>query len=148
MKVELIDEGDSPLTLNSLTQFVNFIEAELIKKQILKTALDKTLNIIFLPASSIKDLNSTYLKKNYVTDILSFAPTDEGHLGELALCEEKIISQAKDSKHSLEAEIFYLILHGILHLLGFHHEESKKEAKKMYQIQDSLFEEWRKQLTH
>ena len=142
MLVELIDKESSPLSLDFLSQSVDFIEDQLCQKKILESKIEKVLNIVFVTPLSMKDLNRTYLKKDYVTDVLSFAPTQENCLGELALCEQKITEQAKENNLAFEAEAFYLILHGILHLLGFHHEENEQEAQKMYQIQDSIFAEW------
>ncbi len=143
--VELIDQEKSPLSLEFFSRAVDFLKDCLIKKEILPSSFEKKLIITFLTKSSMKDLNNTFLNKNYTTDILSFAPMEKGYLGELALSEEKIKTQCKEHNLTFEEETIYLVLHGILHLLGFHHEEGGKEAHKMFEIQDAIFQEWQDQ---
>ena len=92
----------------------------------------------------IKKLNKKFLKKDKTTDILSFSSIEENSLGELVLCVEKIKQQAKEHELSFKGEISYLLLHGLLHLLGYHHEKGGTSAKKMYQIQDEIFNQWQK----
>ena len=98
--------------------------------------------IAFVSSADIQKLNKNFLKKNYVTDVLSFSPLEEDSFGELALCREKIKSQAKEHNLSIEEETAYLVLHGFLHLLGYHHEQGGESAEKMYKMQDKIFEEW------
>ena len=97
---------------------------------------------MFVSSLEIRKLNKKFLKKNKATDVLSFSPIDENSLGELVLCVEKIEQQAKDHKISFEEEMAYLLLHGLLHLLGYHHEKGGASARKMYQIQDEIFSQW------
>ena len=125
-----------------LRDFLCFLEKALVKRQILPPSLNKKLVIAFISPMRIQKLNKTFLKKDNVTDVLSFAPTEEASFGELALCEEKIQSQAKDHSLTLEEETAYLVLHGCLHLLGYQHEKGGLSAKIMYKIQDEIFFEW------
>lgn len=97
----------------------------------------KDLSVVFLDAKKAKALNKTYRKKNYATDILSFS------LNELVLCPAVIRRQAHEHHLSFENELRYLLIHGILHLLGHEHEKSAAKAKKMFRIQDKLFEKYR-----
>ena len=90
----------------------------------------------------IKKLNKQFLKKNKTTDILSFSPIEDDSLGELVLCAEKITRQAREQRFNFEEEMAYLLLHGLLHLLGYHHEKGGAEARRMYQIQDEIFSRW------
>lgn len=142
MYIELIDKTNIPLPLDFFSRAISFIENKFLEKNILKQSSSQKINVIFISKEAIKDLNHTYLKKNKVTDILSFAPVEENCLGELALCEDKILEQAKENNLTLEDELFYLLVHGILHLLGFDHEKDEKKAQEMYSIQDSIFEDW------
>lgn len=105
--------------------------------------LDRDLTIIFLSRSKAKKINLQFRGKDYATDILSFSDPEGDVLGELALCPAVLQSQAKDNKHSFQMELNYLLLHGVLHLLGYDHEgtaaKHKKRAKIMFQIQDEVF---------
>ena len=124
---------------------LQFFEKALIKRGILNfESATKELVIVFMSSDEIKKLNKQYFKKNKATDILSFSPLEDNSLGELVLCVEKIKQQAKEHHLSFEEEFAYLLLHGLLHLLGYHHEKGGSEAKKMYQIQDELFSNWQK----
>ena len=98
----------------------------------------KTLTLAFVSEESIKKLNHQWRKKNTATDILSFAPLEKNSLGELALCLP-VIYKATPVDLSYQAWLCYLILHGILHLLGFEHEGSQDRASQMYQLQDEIF---------
>lgn len=99
------------------------------------------LIIVFLSSTSIKKINSQFRKKNKPTDILSFSGSDPESLGELLLCIDVLKKQARIQKHSLKLEITYMLIHGILHLLGYDHEFSAKEEKLMYSLQDKCFKD-------
>lgn len=91
------------------------------------------------------ELNGQYRGKNYATDVLSFptlAPFQElGVLGDLVICLPTLKSQARTLGHSAELEMDVLLTHGVLHLLGFDHELSHREAKKMAQWESKILEE-------
>jgi len=144
MKVELVDIKNSPLSLEFLSKSVDFFKKGLIQKKIIPSSFNQKVIITFLSSMAMKDLNNTFLKRNHTTDVLSFAPMEEGYLGEIALCADQIKIQCKEHHLTFEEETVYLILHALLHLLGFHHEQGGETARQMFKIQDSLFEEWQK----
>ncbi len=80
-------------------------------------------------------VNFTYRKKQYPTDVLSFpAPppfVKQGMLGELLICLPVLKAQAKEMKISPQSELDVLLVHGVLHLLGFDHERGVKDALAM-----------------
>jgi probable rRNA maturation factor len=88
----------------------------------------------------MKALNGLYRGKHYATDVLSFdAPPvfrKMGVLGELILCWPTLRSQAREQKHSEAAELRVLLVHGLLHLLGFDHEKGPRAARQM-QLQEA-----------
>ena len=88
----------------------------------------KSINISFVSQQEIKELNRRFLKQNKTTNVLSF-PSDpkcyEDLLGEIAICpsvikEESIVQGKKEHDH-----LIHLILHSVLHLLGYDHVDSK-----------------------
>ncbi len=97
-----------------------------------------SLTLVFVNTEKMQDLNRTYRKKDSVTDVLSFTSTPE-ELGELVFCLNKLREQAQDNKHSLESEFIYLLIHGVLHLCGYEHEDDPISAKRMFKIQDDAF---------
>ncbi len=64
-------------------------------------------------------------------------------MGELVLCPQVISRQAKEHGLTLDDELGYIMLHGVLHLLGFDHEKNKVEETKMMTLQDEVFENLR-----
>lgn len=104
-----------------------------------KRVAGKSLNIIFLDQAKAKKLNLAFRKKDYATDILSFEPLDIDELGELVICPQVIKRQAKEHQLSQNEELGYMLIHGCLHLLGYDHEQSVLEAKKMFRLQDKIF---------
>lgn len=117
-----------PKVINKLSQ----------KKLILIEQKKLDLNIIFVSSKEIKNLNKNFRGKNKPTDILSFNSADPTLLGELILCPEVIIKQAISNHWPQKYEYLYMLIHGILHLLGYDHELDK-DSKLMYGIQDQIF---------
>ncbi len=105
-----------------------------------RKALKKEVGIVLINAKAMRELNKKFRNKNKVTDVLSFSG-DDTFLGDIVLCVEQIKKQA--AEHGLESseEFSYLVLHGLMHLLGYDHEENEVQAKKMFRIQDKLFAE-------
>ena len=100
----------------------------------------RELTLAFVTKSEIKRLNKMFRGKDKPTDVLSFEPLDEGALGELAISPEVISKQAREHGLLVREELGYMVLHGILHLLGYDHDKSKRDAKKMFTLQDEIFE--------
>lgn len=105
-----------------------------LKKQKL---LEGELVLVFKGTSAARKINLQFRNKDYATDVLSFL--SPGGFGELVLCPDVLKRQAKAQGHSLKNEMGYMVLHGMLHLLGYDHEESDVQARQMFQIQDQIF---------
>jgi probable rRNA maturation factor len=119
------------------------------------------LVLAFVSSKEMRALNKKYRGKDYATDVLSFEPVDfesfspepvskprgskprktskARPLGELVFCLSVIKRQAKVHDLTFDQELGYMIIHGILHLLGYEHENSPTEAKKMFKLQDQTF---------
>lgn len=147
MKAIIVNQSKSLAPAKEIQQLLNQISAHFSNKRIRnrkKLKLKKELTIAFLSKSEMKFINFQFRKKNKPTDVLSFESTDPSSLGELLLCCEVLKKQAKDNGHSPKNEMTYMLIHGILHLLGYDHELSKKEEKLMFSIQDQCFENIKK----
>jgi probable rRNA maturation factor len=75
----------------------------------------------------IRNLNKEYLKRDHPTDVLSFGmnePQEDGnyYLGDVIVNVDQAQRQAKEYGNNLAEEIAELVEHGVLHLLGKHHE--------------------------
>jgi probable rRNA maturation factor len=98
------------------------------------------LVIVFVDPLEMKRLNKTFRKRNYATDVLSFESDEKDVIGELVICPQVIARQAKEHGLRVNEELGYMVLHGVLHLLGYDHERSERDAKKMFALQDEVFE--------
>ena len=80
-------------------------------------------------------LNRQYRGKDKPTDVLSFPLADELQpflLGDVVISVETAAHQAQQRGHSLRKELQTLLIHGVLHLLGYDHEVSRSEAVRMH----------------
>jgi|LGVE01.1.fsa_nt_gb probable rRNA maturation factor len=103
---------------------------------------DKTnfeVSISFVTNEEIRELNRTYRNKDSATDVLSFPMEEEFELdfentilGDVVISVDRIREQAEEFKHSFQRELSYLLVHSLLHLLGFDHieEDEKLEMRK------------------
>ncbi|OGQ80478.1 MAG: rRNA maturation RNase YbeY [Deltaproteobacteria bacterium RIFCSPLOWO2_12_FULL_60_19] len=101
------------------------------------------LSLALVGNDEIRELNRKYRNKPTPTDVLSF-PADESAglharlLGDVIISVEQAEIQAKQARRTLEAEVEWLLIHGILHLLGYDHERSAKEAKIMRALEKKI----------
>eukprot|EP00741_Cyanophora_paradoxa_P009654 tig00001574_g9352.t1 len=86
----------------------------------------------------IRELNRTWREKDYVTDVLSF-PQDEGTaLGDIVISLDRAGEQARERNYGLQDEIRILMVHGMLHLLGYDHELGPSEWVEMAAAEQRL----------
>ncbi len=108
--------------------FGRIADAVLVASGKLHDATD--IAVLLADDATLQDLNRRFRDKDTPTDVLSFEGEAEGmhegppHLGDIALSVERARRQALDYGHSFERELAYLFTHGILHLLGYDHEEA------------------------
>ena len=98
--------------------------------------LKAELSLLFVNDAQIRRLNKRYRKINRPTDVLAFPmlegdvfPSRSQLLGDVVISLETAKRQAKVVGHSLEQEVRTLLIHGILHLLGYNHEDSEDAAR-------------------
>ena len=101
------------------------------------------LSLVLIGNSEMRRLNARYRHKDYPTDVLSFpiegTVAESGLLGDVILSVEKARQQAKERRHSLDLEMAALLIHGIVHLLGYDHERSAKDARAMGRVEKKLY---------
>ena len=97
------------------------------------------VSIAFVDDATMAELNGRFRRKKKTTDVLTFPADDSyrdpgasGHpLGDIVISLDQSRRQAAGEKHSLATEIRYLILHGILHALGYDHETDDGEMNAL-----------------
>ncbi len=103
------------------------------------------VSILFSGDLAMRRLNRTYRRKDRTTDVLAFAASDadmmRSHLpglGDVVVSLPTARRQARAAGHSLDHELTLLLAHGILHLCGYDHERSPREARRMFRKQAAL----------
>lgn len=129
------------LNESEVEKFLDFVADALNQKNI-KIDKEKELVLAFVSSEQSQKLNQQFRGKDKSTDVLSFESADTDAVGELILCPEVIEAQAKDNQWDLQLEYCYMVLHGVLHLLGYEHEKDDKAAAEMYALQDDIFFEY------
>ena len=105
---------------------------------------DAELSIALIGNAEIQKLNARYRRKDYATDVLSF-PVDRGLPAELRLLGDVVISvdkakeQARAHGRKFDQEMTTLLIHGIVHLLGYDHERSAKDARIMERLEKKIY---------
>jgi probable rRNA maturation factor len=101
------------------------------------------LSLVFTDSETVKQLSRDYRGVDEPTDVLAFymlpqkgadssfalPPDGVTRLGEVIISYPQTLAQAKEQGHSPEKEMALLVIHGILHLLGYDHEEPEEEHK-------------------
>jgi len=135
------------IELNNLTTIS--IDEEFFKKNTEKILEEENkkeldLSIALVGQGRIRELNKKYKRKNRVTDVLAFpeskvlmekfrvGPTKKIRgLGEIVICLSEVKKNAKRFSLTFEKELARVLIHGILHLLGYDHEKSKEGEREM-----------------
>ena len=146
INTEKIEEITSKM-LNYITRDAEIIQASVLKNiDLFKYTLG--VDIVFCNNTEIKELNTSYRGKDKPTDVLSFAlfadNPDENFiidnqisLGEIIISTETAKKQAFERNKKFEEEIYFLLSHGILHLLGFNHPD-EESLENMLAIQEEM----------
>ena len=121
----------------------------LLEYALKKEKLDNVeFNVIFVDSNKIHEINKEYRGIDRVTDVISFAlednidiKLDHRLLGDIYICVERAEEQAKEYEHSFLREISFLMIHGLLHLLGYDHMEEEDE-KVMFGKQEEILDEY------
>ena len=102
------------------------------------------LSLALIGNTEMQKLNVKYRGKDYPTDVLSF-PVDEtlppAHpiLGDVIISVQMARQQAKDRGRTADEEMVTLLIHGIVHLLGYDHERSANDARVMKRLENKIY---------
>jgi probable rRNA maturation factor len=106
---------------------------------------DAELSVFFTGDGTIRSLNRKYRGKDAATDVLSFSLREGAFthihpelLGDIVISVPAAVRQAAAAGQSVNREIDRLLVHGLLHLLGYDHERSREDEKKMRRKESHL----------
>ncbi len=138
------------------TPFADMVDIAMVKRAA-TTLLAHTgmvepveVSVLVTDDAVIQTLNRDYRGIDAPTDVLSFANDADGlfismpgaphYLGDIALSYERVLTQAEDYGHAHERELAYLVVHGMLHLLGYDHERGPEDAAAMRACEEAVME--------
>ena len=138
----LIDESFAKLLEES---WLKTIAEQVLASQ--ETGSDVELGLVITSQERVQELNRNYRGRDEPTDVLAFCmippakttgtdlplfvtpPDGLLHLGEVIISYPQAVLQAEEHHHSIKREIAVLTIHGVLHLLGYDHEEPEQERQ-------------------
>ena len=132
------------IEINNLTNFAVDKAFFLgVAKKVLKGENRGTenLSIAFVVPEEIQKLNKRYRKKDTPTDVLSFEKVSEfkDEASEVIICPHVVRGNTHFSRLPLKKELAKVLIHGILHTLGYDHERSKADEEKMFEKEEKYF---------
>ena len=138
MSVELDDRATSGVAESEIDRVVAAV--------LLAEAVGEVeVGVIIVGESDMQDLNREHREQDSITDVLSFPIDDDESLpgvlrmlGDVAICLPVVLAQATEREVSPAAELTDLLIHGVLHLLGYDHET---DAGEMLARQDEIGDE-------
>jgi probable rRNA maturation factor len=134
--------------INTLDEEID--ELDNLKEFLYKVCEDEKLdnvifNVIIVDNKKIHEINKEYRGLDRPTDVISFAleddksfnTTDFRVLGDIYISIDKTREQAEEYGHSFKRELYFLAIHGLLHLLGYDHMK-KEDEKVMFAKQEEV----------
>ena len=110
--------------------------------------IDASFSVIIVDNDKIHEINREYRGIDRPTDVISFALEEneeyevkERLLGDIYISIDKVYEQAKEYNHSVKRELFFLVTHGFLHLLGYDHM-NKEDEEKMFSLQEEILDSY------
>ncbi len=129
-------------------------ELDKLKEFLINVSNDEKLgnvifNVIIVDNNKIKEINRDYRNIDRETDVISFALEDDKSfnttefrmLGDIYISIDKVRSQSKEYGHSFKRELYFLAIHGLLHLLGYDHM-TKEEEEVMFSKQEEVLDRY------
>lgn len=103
------------------------------------------LSVSLVGKTRMRSLNRTYRRRDYPTDVLAFPMGSMGEwtkvfLGDVVICIPVALAQASKFDNTTDQELLRLLIHGTLHLLGYDHEKSEREAARMHRKEQAIFQ--------
>ncbi|WP_339030469.1 rRNA maturation RNase YbeY [Spiroplasma endosymbiont of Cantharis nigra] len=118
-------------------------------KQILDINQSLSFSVNYIDEIKSRQLNMEYREKDYVGDVISFPIDDDfgiynqldfKEVGDIFITFSEAKNKALKYKHSIEVEMAWLFVHGLLHILGYDHEISIEDEKVMFDLTDRILD--------
>lgn len=142
MKIRIVNQQKQVKIVNRQ------IRGKVIRLLRLIDCADKEISITFVDDEAIRLLNRQYLRRDKPTNVLSFSlqegecgSVNPGMLGDIVISADTALRDAQRGHFTLEEELLFLIIHGLLHLTGYDHvRTSRADTIKMKKREKELFQ--------
>jgi probable rRNA maturation factor len=137
INIDVLEKYASIINQNSIINTAAFVVQQISHEK------EVDLSIVVTSDAVIQDLNYRFRDLNSPTDVLSFPSAEIDpengrlYIGDVIISYPRVIDQAQGAAHSIEDELLLLVVHGILHLLGFDHN-SPHEKNRMWTKQANI----------
>lgn len=113
---------------------------EIVKNlpQAIAKRLPVEISVVSVSEKESAELNRRYREKDKTTNVLSFRYGKE--YGEIIVCPAVVRREARRQKHTFRYQMTWMILHGMIHLSGLHHEQSPVAAKKTEAVEKRILD--------
>lgn len=140
--IDVTNDTDSDIDVARFKDLGRFVLGEM------RVSEEADVTILFVDEAEMESLHLKWMDESGPTDVLAF-PMDElrpgmegeplptGILGDVVVCPSIAARQAEEAAHSVENEMYLLVVHGMLHLLGYDHFTPDQE-REMFGLQGSL----------
>ena len=141
MTIEVINTSGQLVPTTEINSLLTFALLEL------ELNLECEINVSFVEDDYMTELHIKWMDEPGTTDVLSFPmdmpekPGEAVTLGDIVISPVVAAEQAKAQGHSIEHEIYILVIHGLLHIIGYDHAD-KAEEKVMFELQEKIVKDW------
>ena len=141
MTIEVINTSGQLVPTSEINSLLTFALLEL------ELNLECEINVSFVDDDYMTELHIKWMDEPGTTDVLSFpmdmpeTPGEAVTLGDIVISPVVAAAQAKAQGHSIEYEIYILVTHGLLHIIGYDHAD-KAEEKIMFDLQEKIVKDW------
>lgn len=151
----LMDDAEILVDVQVVPQYAGLVDVTTIERAVEQTlraeriAGPVEMSILIADDAELHQLNQTYRSVDAPTDVLSFAEADDNsvfvrppdaprYLGDIAISWDRVVAQAAEYGHSRERELAFLVVHGVLHLLGYDHERGPDDEADMRAREEAI----------
>lgn len=126
-----------------------FLKLSSYCKEILNIKYPLSYSVNFIDEQKSLSLNTEYRNKSYIGDVISFPIDDTDELykqigfreiGDIFICYSEALKKSKKLNHTINEEMAWLFVHGLLHILGYDHEINMEQEKIMFDLTDRILE--------
>lgn len=143
MEILISDQQEQVPLTPALLELVQRVAAACLEQQAGHLGAQVEVSITFVDDGAMRELNREHRGIDQPTDVLSFSQLESGGdeppllvddesttlLGDVVVSLERAELQAGEYRHSLEREVGFLVVHGLLHLLGYDHQSPEEEER-------------------